>query len=176
MAPVLCVRDAKEGGRRILRVLCDSCRKRGLRLPWLLDRGYAGSRIRTSENARTKLSEKGFEQRSDYEFGRYTEHEMGQKGTFRRPVGLRCERVRDFSDSFRRSLLGTSGVGSTSRKFDAEVPRARTSGGHASPRRGVCSGRNIKRWNSMALLSLQEVEEQMIRTVAKKVMWVGGRP
>jgi hypothetical protein len=40
-----------------------------------------------------RLSEKGFEQRSKHEFGRYTEHEMGQKGTFRLPMGLRCERL-----------------------------------------------------------------------------------
>jgi hypothetical protein len=54
----------------------------------LLDRGRA-----LYTNVVEKLSEKGYEQRSDRGFGRYTEHEMGQKGTFRLPMGLRCERL-----------------------------------------------------------------------------------
>jgi hypothetical protein len=44
---------------------------------------------------------KGFERCSNREFGRYAEHEIGQKRASRQPVGLRHECVQDFSDSFR---------------------------------------------------------------------------
>jgi hypothetical protein len=36
-------------------------------------------------NLPEKLSEKGFEQRSKHEFGRYTEHDMGKREPFDRP-------------------------------------------------------------------------------------------
>jgi hypothetical protein len=48
---------------------------------------------------------KGFEQRSNCEFDRYTEHEIGQEGASRQPVGLRHQHVRDFSDSLRSWTL-----------------------------------------------------------------------
>jgi hypothetical protein len=53
-----------------------------------------------SPNCVEKQSEKGFERRSERGFGRYTEHEKGQVLPFRRPVGLRGEHLRTFSDSF----------------------------------------------------------------------------
>ena len=51
-------------------------------------------------NFRLKLSEKGYEQRSDHEFGWYTEGEMDRKVALWRPTGLRRKGARDFSDSF----------------------------------------------------------------------------
>jgi hypothetical protein len=47
-----------------------------------------------------KLSEKGYEQRSDRGSGRYTEAKTDRKIPFRWPVRLRCRPLRDFSDSF----------------------------------------------------------------------------
>ena len=41
---------------------------------------------------------------------------MSQEAPFRWPVRLRCRRIRDFSDSFRREILGTSALRS-SEKF-----------------------------------------------------------
>jgi hypothetical protein len=58
-----------------------------------------------------KLSEKGYEQRSEGAFGRYTEGKIGQIGPFRRSVELRCRHLQAFSDSFRRGVLRSSGVG-----------------------------------------------------------------
>jgi hypothetical protein len=46
-----------------------------------------------SPNLGEKLSKKGVEQRFYHESGRHTEREMGQKGSFRQPVGLRRERL-----------------------------------------------------------------------------------
>jgi hypothetical protein len=40
------------------------------------------------ENAYLKLSEKGYQQRSSREFGRYTESKTGQNGPSRPPHGL----------------------------------------------------------------------------------------
>jgi hypothetical protein len=48
---------------------------------------------------------KGYEQRSDHGFGRYTEAKMGRNVAFRWPVMLRCRRLRDFSDNFTSSTL-----------------------------------------------------------------------
>ena len=36
---------------------------------------------------------------------------MGRKSPCRRPVRLRCRCIRDFSDSFRRGVLGSSHAG-----------------------------------------------------------------
>jgi hypothetical protein len=47
---------------------------------------------------------KGYEQRSERGFGRYTEAKRGRRATFRCPVRLRCRRVRAFSDSFSTSF------------------------------------------------------------------------
>jgi hypothetical protein len=44
-----------------------------------------------------KLSEKGYEQRSEREFGRYTEEEMGPWVVCR---AIRCRPFQPFSDSF----------------------------------------------------------------------------
>ena len=47
---------------------------------------------------------KGCEQRSEREFGHYTEHKMAQEATPMRPLRLRWERLQDFSDSLSRIL------------------------------------------------------------------------
>jgi hypothetical protein len=47
-----------------------------------------------------KLSEKGFEHRSECELSWHKEGEMDRKASLWRPTGLRFKRVRDFSDSF----------------------------------------------------------------------------
>jgi hypothetical protein len=60
--------------------------------------------VRTFQTVSLETVRKGSEQRSCRPFGRYTEHEIGQKGASRRPVGLRHEHVRAFSDSFSRHL------------------------------------------------------------------------
>ena len=52
-----------------------------------------------------KLSEKGYEHRSSRDLGRYKEGEMDRKAPLRPLAGLRCRRVRGFSDSFRRGIL-----------------------------------------------------------------------
>src|SRR5215210_4479261 len=49
---------------------------------------------------------KGYEQQSERGFGRYTERKMDRKATPWRPVRLCWERLRDFSDSLRREILG----------------------------------------------------------------------
>src|SRR5215213_1920996 len=51
-----------------------------------------------------KLSEKGFEQRSKHEFGRYTDHEMGQK----EPFGSLWGYAASASETFRTVSPGTS--------------------------------------------------------------------
>src|SRR5215210_7174217 len=51
---------------------------------------------------------KGYEQQSERGFGRYTERKMDRKATPWRPVRLCWERLRDFSDSLRRLILGNS--------------------------------------------------------------------
>src|SRR5215207_9982841 len=58
------------------------------------DRGYAGCGL--PRTPLLKLSEKCVEQRSNHEFGRYTEDEMGRQVPFRWSVGLGRWRVRDF--------------------------------------------------------------------------------
>jgi hypothetical protein len=58
--------------------------------------------MQTSENCTLETVRKGFERCSNREFGRYAEHEIGQKRASRQPVGLRHECVQDFSDSFSR--------------------------------------------------------------------------
>ncbi len=55
---------------------------------------------------------KGYEQRSERGFGRYTEHKMDRKAPPWRPVRLRWERLRDFSDSLSGELLGNRSVSS----------------------------------------------------------------
>jgi hypothetical protein len=47
--------------------------------------------LRTSENTSSETVRKGFEKRSNREFGRYAEHVMGPKEASRQPVGLRHE-------------------------------------------------------------------------------------
>ncbi len=47
-----------------------------------------------------KLSEKGYEQRSEREFGQYTAYEMDRKAPLWRPTGLCREHLRSFSDRF----------------------------------------------------------------------------
>jgi len=59
---------------------------------------------RSSENFSSETVRKGCEQRSDREFGWYTQSEMSRKGLFRQSVELRRRFVRDFSDSFSRQL------------------------------------------------------------------------
>ena len=55
---------------------------------------------------------KGYEQQSERGFGRYTERKMDRKATPWRPLRLRWERLRDFSDSLRREILGNPYTGS----------------------------------------------------------------
>jgi hypothetical protein len=57
-----------------------------------------------------KLSEKGCEQRSNLESGRYTQDQTGQEVLFRWLVKLRCRRLREFSDSFRETIRKGSRV------------------------------------------------------------------
>lgn len=53
--------------------------------------------MRASENSYLlKQSEKGCEQRSERECGRYIEGKMDRKIPFRRPIGLRGRRVQTF--------------------------------------------------------------------------------
>ena len=49
-----------------------------------------------------KLYDKRYEQPSEHGFGRHTEGEMDRKAALWRPAGLRCKRLRGFSDSFSR--------------------------------------------------------------------------
>ena len=64
----------------------------------------AGNRV--SENTLCETVRKGYEQRSERGFGRYMEHKMDRKAPPWRPVRLRWERLRDFSDSLcRRSVF-----------------------------------------------------------------------
>src|SRR5215217_5400884 len=56
---------------------------------------------RTSENAVKKLSEKGYEQRSEHGFGRYSGAKTGRKMSFGCLMRPRPEHLRDFSDSFK---------------------------------------------------------------------------
>ena len=53
-----------------------------------------------------KLSEKGYEHFSDRGFGRCMEDKMGRKPLSASRRATPCGRIWDFSDSFRRSLLG----------------------------------------------------------------------
>src|SRR5215208_8519803 len=55
-----------------------------------------------------KLSEKGFEQRSKHEFGRYTEHEMGQKEPFGSLWGYAANTSETFRTVSGRCILGSS--------------------------------------------------------------------
>src|SRR5215203_1597825 len=59
-----------------------------------------------------KLSEKGSERGFEHRFGQYTNAKTARKVPFRCPVRLRCRGVRDFSDSFRRGILGNCRGGS----------------------------------------------------------------
>jgi hypothetical protein len=58
---------------------------------------YTGSSV--SGNGCSETVRKGYEQRSERGFGRYTERKMDRKATPWRPLRLRWERLRDFSDS-----------------------------------------------------------------------------
>src|SRR5215204_7261351 len=60
----------------------------------------------------SKLSEKGSKRSFDRRFGQYTNAKTARKVPFRCPIRLCCRGVRDFSDSFRRGILGNwvSGV------------------------------------------------------------------
>jgi hypothetical protein len=55
-----------------------------------------------------KLSEKGYEQCSEREFGQYTAYEMDRKAPLWRPTGLRREHLRSFSDSFSTQFVNKS--------------------------------------------------------------------
>jgi hypothetical protein len=68
----------------------------------LEDRSYAG--LWSSENSPTKLSEKGFEQRSEHGFGRYEEG----KGAEKSRLGVPQSCAIDSSEAFRTVSLGTS--------------------------------------------------------------------
>jgi hypothetical protein len=68
-----------------------------------------------------KLSEKGFEQRSDRGFGWYAQGEIDRKAPLWRPAGLRCERVRGFSDSFYLSLDKNSGFRRTTHPTEVRL-------------------------------------------------------
>ena len=72
----------------------------------LAEKGVANVRESPSETVR-----KGYEQCSNREFDRYTEHKTGPERDFRRPVGLRRKRLRDFSDSFSSGHFSESGPG-----------------------------------------------------------------
>jgi hypothetical protein len=54
----------------------------------------------TFQTVSQKLSEKGYEQRSKRDFGWYTQGEMDRNAPLWQPAGLRCRRLRGFSDSF----------------------------------------------------------------------------
>ena len=58
--------------------------------------------------ARRETVRKGYEQRFETRFGRYTGAAMDRKAPLWRPAGLRYKCVRDFSDSLRRGVLGSS--------------------------------------------------------------------
>src|SRR5215208_1037970 len=60
----------------------------------------AQRKLRTSENSVTKLSEKGFERRSECGLGRYIGAERGRIVPLRCPGRPRFAHLRDFSDSF----------------------------------------------------------------------------
>jgi hypothetical protein len=64
--------------------------------PWPLDQ--LSCLPSYSPNHVDRLSEKGFEQRSERGFGQYKEGEMGGEVPSRRSVGLRHRRIRGFSD------------------------------------------------------------------------------
>jgi hypothetical protein len=68
-------------------------------------RARRGLPLSHSPNILERLSEKGYDQRSEREFGWYTEGEMDRKAPLWRPAGLRCKRLRGFSDSLRREIL-----------------------------------------------------------------------
>jgi hypothetical protein len=57
-----------------------------------------------SGNTSSETVRKGYEQQSERGFGRYTERKMDRKATPWRPLRLRWERPRDFSDSLSRQL------------------------------------------------------------------------
>jgi hypothetical protein len=99
-----------------------------------------------SPNDLEKLSEKGYEQRSDRGFGPYTEAKISREGASQQPVGLSCERVRDFSDSFRRGILRSSRIRS--------VPLALFVSLHAPVRGGLDVGREQSVLISERLLKL----------------------
>ena len=60
--------------------------------------GYACLGLFT--NVLEKLSEKGYEQRSDRGFGPYTGAKRGREGASQQPVGLSCERFRELFGQF----------------------------------------------------------------------------
>ena len=64
-----------------------------------------------------KLSEKGFEQRSERRFGQSKEGEIGGEVPSRRSVGLRYRGIRGFSDGFSRAV-GNDIDPSPYREFD----------------------------------------------------------
>ncbi len=56
-------------------------------------------------NVLERLSEKGYEQRSERAFGGCTEAKMGQNTSSRRSLRLSCRWLPGFSDSLRREVL-----------------------------------------------------------------------
>src|SRR5829696_6615502 len=93
---------ARRGGNSLASPVADYCDhdrrtklSRGLALPLF------------TESPRETVR-KGCEQRSKRGFGRYMEHKMARRAPLWRLVRLLWERFRDFSDSFRRLILGNS--------------------------------------------------------------------
>ena len=59
---------------------------------------------RVSGKTVSETVRKGYEQRSERGFGRYTEHKMDRKAPPCWPVRLRWKRLRDFSDSLSETV------------------------------------------------------------------------
>src|SRR5215203_4620968 len=80
----------------------------------------------------TETVRKGCKGRSWRGFGRYTEAKMGQEAPFRWPVRLRFRRIRDFSDSFTKRILGNWASGVRGFRREAYRPRAASNASFAS--------------------------------------------
>ncbi len=72
--------------------------------PFTRDHFLRARKDSTSQNLPSETVRKGCEQRSEREFGRYMEGEIGRKVPSRWSIGLRHELVRGFSDSFSPTL------------------------------------------------------------------------
>src|SRR5215207_4227742 len=77
--------------------------------PVLLDK-HSASGMWVSENIPSETVRKGYKQQSERGFGRYTERKMDRKATPWRPLRLRWERLRDFSDSLSRQLVNKANL------------------------------------------------------------------